>query len=802
VYIAHIRKDSNECQSVAEHSLNTANLAAELCSIDELKTAAYLAGLLHDAGKYTFGFKKYILKANDDPSSVRKGEVSHSASGAYLISELSDLMNTTEYFAVELIREAIISHHGLYDCVEPDGTISYYKRIEKESQIANIKNEVLKYISCEELTNNFLQTVAELNTLINKILLLIRSEKAGKLGSKHFYFGMSERMLMSLLIDADRVDTTCFMDRKLLPQVMSKQEFIEMWDRLSVNLEESLKGFKITNDIDLYRKEISDACLKAAEISSGIFRLVVPTGAGKTLSSLRYALHHAKRYGKRHIIYIAPYNSILEQNAEVIRNVLRENTLILEHHCNIVMDEEGDNARYKELTANWDAPVIITSAVQFLETLFSSKTSSVRRMHTLADSVIIIDEIQSLPIKCISLFNLAANYLVKICNSSIVLCSATQPLLDLLPENSLSKPHDMIENIQVYSDAFKRTVIDPTNAVGNYLDINSLADFTLEKLNDHRNALVIVNTKTCARNLYIRLNEMNKAADKDKVIELFHLSTNMCAAHRKEVLNSVRDCLAKKKKMICISTQLIEAGVDISFETVIRSLAGLDSIVQAAGRCNRNCERRLGKVYIVKIAEEDVSNLIDIKKAQDAMNTILYTYQTKPELLDNDLLSKKAMDMYYTAYFLARIPEMDYSVPKLDTSIVKLLSDNPIGTNSLVRKNGGQKTKLILRQAYKTAGDCFEVIPEEGLTDIVVEYNDESRELISQMNSDISIEKQIHLLRKLQQYSVSIPEQLKKRLNHALFNLKNGGIVALRKENYSMEVGVCETPSKMEPYFL
>jgi CRISPR-associated endonuclease/helicase Cas3 len=248
--------------------------------------------------------------------------------------------------------------------------------------------------------------------------------------------------------------------------------------------------------------------------------------------------------------------------------------------------------------------------------------------------------------------------------------------------------------------------------------------------------------------------------------------------------------------MICVSTQLIEAGVDISFETVIRSLAGLDSIVQAAGRCNRNCENKSGNVFIVKIADENVSRIIDIKMSQEAMNTVLYTYHSHPELLDNDLLSKKAMDLYFTHYFMNRKSEMNYNIPALDTTIVELLSNNPIGSKNL-------KKKLLLKQAFKTAGEEFQVIADIAKRDVVVEWNKESKELIADMNSDISIEQQIGILKKLQVYSVSISVFEEKNLlsQSALFTLKNAGVVVLKEIFYDDQIGVSVNPTAMDPYF-
>lgn len=803
MYISHIRDTTKTTQSVAEHSFNTAKYAVDQCSIKELKELVYLTCVLHDAGKNTDEFLDYIQKAAEDYSSVHRGEVVHSTAGGLLISKLVDDTSGVKSFFAELVRHAIISHHGMCDCISPDGIVTFLRRAEKENNILAIEKEVYSYIPKEELYKRIEMACTDIDILVKRIIDFVRSDE--RLGNKHFYFGLIERALLSLLVDADRTDTACFMDSKPLPKTMDNSSLHNMWSELLNNLELKISEFKNETPIDIYRQEISENCKSAAIEKSGIFRLVVPTGAGKTISSLRYALSHALNYNKRHIIYVAPYNSILEQNANVIRRMICNNDLVLEHHCNIVIDEDGENQRYKELTENWNSPVIATTAVQFLNTLFSGKLSSVRRMHTLINSVIIIDEIQFMPVKCISMFNLAMNFLAEICNTSVILCSATQPLLDKLPSNRLIKPKNMVINSDRYSAYFRRVqIIDDTNYVVGGFKIKDLAAYVSQKLKNVQNVLVIVNTKNCARNLYINLcDTFTNFEDEEKPL-IFHLSTSMCARHRKKTLDRITSHLKKKdRKIICVSTSLIEAGVDISFETVIRSLAGLDNIVQAAGRCNRNNEYNQGNVYIIKIAEENISRLTDIKKAQEAMNSVLHIFHESPELVDNDLLSKKAMDYYYSYYFIKRKSEMDYNITEYDTTIVDLLSTNQIGCSNYARMSNNKPPKLVLKQAFKTAGEFFHVIEDEGNFDIVVEFDIRSKRLINAMNSDIPLGQQMRIQRQLQIYSVSITKLMRDNLErqNALYQLKNGGITALRKEYYSMETGVTDMPSKMDPYY-
>ncbi len=802
MYISHIQETTKKMQSVAEHSFNTAKYAVAQCSIKELEELVYLACVLHDAGKNTDEFLDYIQRASEDNSSVHRGDVVHSTAGGCLISKLINESSGIKGFIAELIRHAIISHHGICDCITTDGTISFIRRAEKENNLSSIEKEVFSYISKEELNERIEKACKDIDDLVKRIISFVNTDK--RLGSKHFYYGLIERVLLSLLIDADRTDTACFMDNKPLPETIDDNSLYTMWQELLNNLESRINEFKNETPIDIYRQEISENCKSAANDKSGIFRLVVPTGAGKTISSLRYALNHSMNYNKRHIFYIAPYNSILEQNAYVIRKMICNNDLVLEHHCNIVIDEDGENQRYKELTENWDSPIVATTAVQFLNTLFSNKSSSVRRMHTLINSVIIIDEIQFIPVKCISMFNLAMNFLAEICNTSVILCSATQPLLDKLPSNRLITPKDMVINTEKYSAYFKRTqIIDDTNSVAGGFQIRELVAYVTQKIKKVQNILVIVNTKSCARNLYINLCDIVADFEDDEKPLIFHLSTNMCARHRKKTLDRIIRHLKKKdRKIICVSTSLIEAGVDISFETVIRSLAGLDNIVQSAGRCNRNNEYDQGNVYIINIAEENISRLTDIKKAQEAMNSVLHIFHESPELVDNDLLSKKAMDYYYSYYFTKRKSEMDYKITEYDTTIVDLLSMNQVGCNNYARKNINKPPKLVLKQAFKTAGECFRVIEDEGNFDIVVECDIRSKRLINGMNSNISLGQQMKIQRQLQIYSVSITRLMKDNLErlNALHQLKNGGIIALRKEYYSLETGVTDIPSKMDPY--
>ncbi|MEG1501444.1 MAG: CRISPR-associated helicase Cas3', partial [Clostridiales bacterium] len=462
-----------------------------------------------------------------------------------------------------------------------------------------------------------------------------------------------------------------------------------------------------------YRQAISLKCQMAARSPQRLYRLTVPTGAGKTLSSLRYALSHAQEYGKEHIIYIAPYNSILEQNAQAIRQALGETAIILEHHCNVIYQNDEAQEEYDLLAENWQAMIVVTTAVQFLNTLFSAQSGSVRRMHNLCNSIIIFDEIQALPIRIMKIFNLAVNFLTAFCNTTIVLCSATQPLLDKFPENRILPAQEMADDFSLYAAAFQRTtIIDQTRLKNGGLNIAELAEFVLAKQKNAQQVLVVVNTRSCAVNLYEELKQKTaeqfmEADLRENGCKLFHLSNNMCMSNRQEVLEEVKSSLAQEKPLICVSTALIEAGVDISFKSVIRSLIGLDSIIQAAGRCNRNGRDENGNVYIVHISREaeNVSRMADISQAQGIMQTVLNRFAAMPEIFDHSLSSKQAIDFYYELYLSRRRAEMDYPVALAhgQSSLLELLSGNKQQWHSFHGQGGGP----LLKQAFKTAGSLF-----------------------------------------------------------------------------------------------
>lgn len=730
MFTAHIRESDNEKQSVTEHSKNVSNLAESYLKSLSLSEVGRLAGLLHDAGKLRKVFDDYINGRND----MRRGSIDHSYAGARYLKELAKDKDAETKIAAEGIAHTIVSHHGIHDWLDEDGNDEFLHRTSKNDDYQEISANISQLAAEDEIHEMFSKAADEWLKAVKKLLC------KGKKVESAFYVGMLERLLQSALIDADRTDTADFMSG-----VISKSETdnSELWRQMDKRMDEKLASFSgFTDKISVRRKSISDRCAEFADHKVGACRLIVPTGGGKTLSSLRFAVKQCKNFGLRRIFYIAPFMSILEQNSEVIASIANEENF-LEHHSNIIseIDDRNELEQYKQNTERWDKPVIATTMVQFLNTLFSSKTASVRRMHRLCDSVIIIDEVQSVPLRCTHIFDLAVNFLVKQCNSTVVLCSATQPPFD---ENSafpliLDKEKDMIGDCSKDFEIFKRTQIIPRLEKYGY-ESEQAADFCYKKFRENGNLLVIVNTKAQAKEMYCKLKE--RLGDESAVI---HLSTNMCPCHRKECIETLKKALKHDVPVICVTTQLIEAGVDISFRCVVRAVAGLDNAAQAAGRCNRNGEYdRMCPVYIINFKSENLGNLDEIKSAQDISRNIINN-------TNEDLLSVDVQRRYFNMLFERYKDKLSYNVKdgKTLSSVLELLSTDH---DRWIIK---EETCGFISQAFKTAGDMFEVIDSK-TKNIIVPYNEQAKEIIAQLENDISPYEASELLRKAQKYTVSV----------------------------------------------
>lgn len=760
MFTAHIRESDNKKQTVREHCLEVSALAEEYLKSISLSEIGQLAGLLHDAGKLRKLFDDYINGRNN----MRRGSIDHSYAGAKYLKELAKDKNAEIKIATEAISHTIVSHHGINDWLDENGNDEFGRRTSKDDDYEEISTNISELCSKEKIYEMHSKSVDEWLKAVKKLLC------KGKKVESAFYVGMLERLIQSALIDADRTNTADFMSGRI---TKPEGDNSELWKHMDRRMDEKLASFSnITDRISIQRKSISDRCAEFASHKVGACRLIVPTGGGKTLSSLRFAIKQCKNFGLQRIFYIAPFMSILEQNSNVITSITDEENF-LEHHSNIIseIDDKNELEQYKQNTERWDKPIIATTMVQFLNTIFSSKTASVRRMHRLCNSVIIIDEVQSVPIKCTDIFNLAVNFLVKQCNSSVVLCSATQPPFDEKIDFPLilDKQKDMVGDCSKDFEIFKRTQIIPQLEKYGY-EMEEAADFCFEKFRENGNLLIIVNTKAQAKEMYCKLKER---LGKEEI--LIHLSTNMCPCHRKECIETLKDSLKQKNPVICVTTQLIEAGVDISFSCVVRAVAGLDNAAQAAGRCNRNGEYdRICPVYIINFKSENLRNLDEIKSAQIISRNII-------DNTDEDLLSVEVQKRYFNMLFERYTDELSYNVKDGSTpsSILKLLSTNQ--DRWMVK----EETYNIISQAFKTAGDLFEVIDSKTKS-VIVPYNEQAEEIIAELESDISPHEASELLRKAQKYTVNIYAGTECILN------ENGALHLniLDKRFYNKEFGV------------
>jgi len=820
-YIAHQRKIDGAVQSLEEHLLGVAHLAKSFAAKIGLKEQGEIAGLLHDLGKYSKEFQTYLRSAvrlinpdEDDFVDAQglKGKVDHSTAGAQLVWEELSKQGNMGRIVGQILALCIASHHsGLIDCLSSDANSpvedTFTRRINKRDHRSHLREATGKMNPL--IANRFRELVSTpglidgLKETIRQVML--RSDIKGIDPSQNpivqFKTGLLVRFLFSCLIDADRVDTADFENPKAA-KIRLNGQYTE-WDLLIGRLENRLQRFATENSIDEIRHRISDRCRDSAARKKGIYTLTVPTGGGKTLASLRFALRHAKKWGMDRIIYIIPFTTIIDQNAEVVRDILETSEkdrgyVVLEHHSNLTPEEQG--WKEKMLSENWDAPIIYTTSVQFLETVFGAGTRGARRMHQLANAVLVFDEIQTLPVNCAHMFSNAINFLVEHCGSSVMLCTATQPLLNRVDQSKgalrFTKDDEIMPDVKGLFDELKRVEVLNRRKPGGWSNAE-IAHLALEEVEQSGSCLVIVNTKKSAQTLF-------QLCRQETEIPTYHLSTNMCPAHRKEILSNIRQLLADKAHVLCISTQLIEAGVDVDFGSVVRFTAGLDSIAQAAGRCNRNARRQSGRVHVINPSDESVDMLKDIQRGKGVTERLLSAVDEGIEKFDGDLLGPDAMARYFDYYFFARRNEMDYPVSEQaigrEDTLLNLLSVNSIALSEFGRTHG-VAPNIYLRQSFMSAAKAFKAIdaPTRG---IIVPYGQAGKNLISELCGAFEVEKQYKLLRKAQQYTVNVFPHILNQLQEqqAVRPIQEGlDILYLDTHYYNQDFGLGSTPDgKME----
>lgn len=744
-----------------------------------------LAGLVHDLGKYSPSFQDYIRQ--EDNRHLR-GTVHHSTTGAQFLSQQQSTEgDVVVRLASQMLALCVSSHHsGLIDCLLPNGDDGYTNRMEKavEPTSGNRDERSIRRRAESLLASTEMQD--ELRYRLQAIGAHAKCQR-----QTAFMLGLLTRFLFSSLIDADRTDTAEF-ERGCAARLRSRWKY-QSWKLVAERLEAHLVTLKTRNDVDVIRREISSRCKEFADREKGFYQLTVPTGGGKTLASLRFAINHARKHRMDRVIYVAPYISILDQNARVARAIFdraTERPIVLEQHSNLA--PEAATRQDEMLAENWDAPLVFTTAVQLLEALFGGGTRRVRSMHQLANAVIILDEAQTLPIKVVHMFNNAANFLVQQCGSTVVLCTATQPLLDRVDISKgaaeLSAQPEMTPDAEsMFANQPRVDILDACK-VGGWTE-EEIAAAALQEVEDYGSALVIVNTKAQAKRMYKLCKDKAKKATK-----VFHLSTSMCPAHRTAILDKVtrRLDLDNPKPVICVSTQLMEAGVDIDFASVIRYLAGLDSIAQSAGRSNRHALRETGRVLIVNPSREDLSRLPEIRKAKEVAERVLGEFRADPSAFNHDLQSKKTISRYYEYYFFERAHEMSYSISaEIDRSdtLLSLLSTNEQAVEAYKKKKR-EAPDLCLRQSFKSAADAFKAI-DAPTKAVIVPYL-KGKKLITELSASTDLANRKELLRQAQRYSINLfPQEMDQLLQKGcLYHVwSDSEIYWLDPSHYSKELG-------------
>ena len=572
-HIAH--KDGEREQTLKDHLTETAQLSGKFASKFGKEEWGYCCGVLHDIGKYSKEFQKKI-KGNTSE------RVDHSAAGARLCMEKGGLY--------QLLAYCIAGHHaGLPDYGNTAIPSSLCKRLDGKQKICDYQ-AYKEEIRIPEL---------------HKAPFKIEKDK-----NPDFSMSVFMRMIYSCLVDADFLNTEFFMKNGQV-----ERETGESVEILLKKLENHISEWMQNSNIDTVngrRTEILKHCLEEGKRDKGIFRLTVPTGGGKTIASLAFALKHAVENQMDRIIYVIPYTNIIEQNAQVFRDILGPEN-VLENHCNVDFTSSEELKPMQLASENWDKPIAVTTNVQFFESLFANKTSRCRKIHNIANSVIIFDEAQMLPLDYLKPCTSVMQELVENYETSIVLCTATQPAIDsFFPyiKNIIELCPRMVEQFRFFERVTYRNI--------GMLSKESLA----EKLKQETSTLCIVNSRRRAQELYQLLRGDG----------VYHLSTSMYPKHRKRVLKRVRERLANKKKCILIATSLVEAGVDLDFACVYRQIAGVDSMIQAAGRCNREGLKNAAESYVYIFDFGDMRTVQNQRQQIDIAKAILADYENVADL--------------------------------------------------------------------------------------------------------------------------------------------------------------------------
>ena len=783
--IAHIitTPDGGDCpriQTLGDHSRNVARLCAAICRPFGLEKLGELTGWLHDMGKGAPSVQNHLRQQTRE-------KLNHSAVGMRWIWEQTAQRSDSVRLTGQMAALAIGCHHsGRCDYLAPDGSSPWLERMHSEQAQPLYQESVDAFFGdcCSEREMQFLiqEAAQEVAALYKeaKTILPKGMPRDIRQDAMQFGLGLIQRFLFSALVDADWTDTANFMDNTALPSFSTDGQRQATWDLLSGRMEQFTQSMKATRPIDVLRQEISDQCLAAAQNRpAGIYRLYVPTGGGKTYAGLRFCLQMAQRQNAQHLFYFAPYKSITRQNTDNIRKALGAE-YVLEHHSDVLFepDKQDEREQWLAFSQRWQGvPVICTTMVQLLNTLFAAPRQNVRRLSALAGSVLLMDEIQTLPLQDTCLLNLSLDTLAHLFGCTVILCTATQPELTRAQYPLVFSPErDLVQDYQLRFQQFRRTKI-MRPAVKGGQSIPAIADFVAGLQQKNRSILVVLNTKSMVNRLFDALEPL--------MLEnhpLFCLTTYLCQQHRDDVLHQISQKLDDGKPLICISTQLIEAGVDLSFDCVVRDLAGLPSIAQAAGRCNRHGETDCRPVYLVECAGENLDSLREIYDGREITRTLLAQL---PE--DVDLLSPQAIEMYYERYYSGSKHQVDmrYTVSAngcVSSTMVDLLSSNHQGVQALRESGRLPERQKDICQAFGTAEAAFEAISDETVP-VLVSYGQGRDQLLALQ----SAKGNASMLAELQPYTVSISQSQCRQLGDALYPVLDGTALVLQENYYDSE---------------
>lgn len=679
-YIAHL--DGEREQTIKEHLEGTAKLSAQFAKKFGKEEWGYCCGYLHDIGKYSVEFQHKIRENGNE-------RIDHSTAGAKVCMETGGIYPVMSY--------CIAGHHA--------GLPNYGSSQDGGSE-ATIMGRMKKSLKDYSVYKDEIE--------IPKVTTVPIAY--GKTKNPDFALSVFIRMLYSCLVDADFLDTEAFMKNGQI-----KRDTGESIEILLQKLEKYVAKWLLNKEIDTVngrRTEILRNCLEAGKREKGLFRLTVPTGGGKTVASLAFALRHAVHNTMDRIIYVIPYTSIIEQNAQIFRSILGDEN-VLENHCNVDYGDSEEWNPMKLAAENWDKPVVVTTNVQFFESLFGNKSSKCRKLHNIANSVVIFDEVQMLPTDYLKPCVAMIEELVNSFEASVVLCTATQPALQPFFQSGIPA-YELCPRLEEQFRFFKRITFQNLDKISE--------EALIEKLSEEYQALCIVNTKKKAQVLYQALKGQG----------VFHLSTSMYPKHRKRVLEEVRRCLNAGERCLVLSTSLVEAGVDLDFHSVYRQLAGIDSVIQAAGRCNREGKRSLedSNVYVFQFEEQE--RILGQRKQIEAAKTLVSD--------GKDISALETIEEYFEFLYHLKSSELD-------------------------KKNIMEQFKGIKCNFLKVAED-FKMIENDTKT-VFIPVEEEAQDLLQQLKYQGFTKTS---MRKAGQYSVTLYDDV-------IEKMKDAGMIELVAEN-------------------